>query len=374
MKGVLFASVLLSGILCAQDEARPFVQFPERTEAYLKRIQAGEQAHAFERGKDFAKWQREARAALIVVTGLQRMRKDLAKFVPKVTEGKPELVEGKYSRTLCTIETEPGVSIPFYVLTPLVLAENEDRRFPLLLSPHGHDSIGLHSYAGAFKDKAHREKILGREGNIAEQAVLRGFVAIAPATRGLADEVLVPDPKGRHGNRPCRSQLMHCLVAGRTPTAERVWDMQCILDWAVKHPRVDAKRIVMTGNSGGGVLTAYTAAIDDRIRVAIPSCSFTSVTSSEGFIFHCDCCLVPSLRDWGDWPELGGLVAPRHLLLVHGVKDGLHKRADVEKVAASVRTIFEAAGVPTHMELKWGQEGHRFYPKLMWPFIGAALK
>ena len=130
----------------------------------------------------------------------------------------------------------------------------------------------------------------------------------------------------------------------------------------------------MTGNSGGGVLTAYAAALDERITVAIPSCSFTSVTSSEGYIFHCDCCLVPGLRNWGDWAELGGLVAPRHLLVVHGVSDGLHKRADVEKVAASVGAIFKAGGVPEHFSLKWGQGGHRFYPDLMWPFIEKGLE
>jgi len=43
--------------------------------------------------------------------------------------------------------------------------------------------------------------------------------------------------------------------------------MQRLLDWAEKHPLIDPKRIVMTGNSGGEVLTAYTAAIDTRIKV-----------------------------------------------------------------------------------------------------------
>ena len=191
---------------------------------------------------------------------------------------------------------------------------------PAFIAPHGHDKLGLHSYAGAFRNKKHREEILAREGHIAAQAARRGFVAIAPATRGLANEVLVPDPKGRHGNRPCRAQLVHCLLSGRTPTAERVWDMQRILDWAVKQPEVDPKKIIMTGNSGGGVLTAYTAAIDTRVTVAIPSCSFTSVTTAEGYVFHCDCCLVPGLRNWGDWKELAGLIAPRRLLLVHGGK------------------------------------------------------
>jgi hypothetical protein len=93
------------------------------------------------------------------------------------------------------------------------------------------------------------------------------------------------------------------------------------------------------------------------------------VASSGGYIFHCDCCVVPGLRNWGDWPEIGGLVAPRHLLIVHGVKDGLHLRSDVEKNAAAVAEIFEAAGAADHVSLKWGQSGHRFYPELMWPFI-----
>ena len=183
----------------------------------------------------------------------------------------------------------------------------------------------------------------------------------------------MPDPKGRHGNRPCRAQLIHCLLAGRTPIAERVWDMQRLLDWAEKHPLIDRTRVAMTGNSGGGVLTAYTAAIDTRIRVAIPSCSFTSVMSAEGFIFHCDCCLVPKLRDWGDWKELGGLVAPRHLLIVHGVKDGLHHRPTVEKLATNIQEIFQVAGASNHTSHEWGNNGHRFYPSLMWPFIEKGL-
>ncbi len=350
---------------------KPFVKYPEKTGAYLERIQRGDRSHAFDKSKDFEEWQKDARSALIELTGLGRMRRSLKDFEPKVTMGEPKNVAGVLSRSLFFIETEPGIVIPFYFLLPRI--RDKKQRLPLLLCPHGHDTLGLHSYAGAFKNEDHRQKILGREGNIAEQAARRGYIAIAPATRGLAEEVLVPDPKNRHGNRPCRAQLMHCLVGGRTPVAERVWDMQRLLDWAVKHPNVDPNRIVMTGNSGGGVLTAYTAAIDPRIRVAIPSCSFTSMTSSEGFIFHCDCCMVPGLHNWGGWAELGGLVAPRHLLIVHGVKDGLHHRSDVAKVVRSVREIFGAAEVPDRISLKWGEGGHRFYPDLMWPFIEEGL-
>ena len=357
--------------LAQEHDTAPFVDYPRLTSDYLQRIQAGAQSHAFKASMDVTTWQREARQALKELTGLPRMYRDLAQFEPKLTMGESVIVDNTFSRALCSIETEPGITIPFYLLVPENITLTEKR--PLLLCPHGHDTRGFHSYAGAYLDEDHRKEILSRQGNIAEQAASRGFVAIAPATRGLATEVLVPDPKGRHGKRPCRAQLMHCLIAGRTPLGERLWDMQRLLDWACKMPEVDSQKIIMTGNSGGGVLTAYTAAIDTRVTVSIPSCSFTSLTSNEGFLFHCDCCLVPGLRDWGDWREIGGLVAPRHLLIIHGRNDELHHAATVEKTAKSVGAIFTKAGVPQRMQLLWGNEGHRFYPQYIWPFTERAF-
>ena len=364
--------ILFSGTLLAQQTAKPFVTYPGSVGDYLKRIQRGKQLHAFDAAVGFGQWQEKARGALIELTGLKQMEKDLDGFTPKIQLGQAEKTNELFTRALCSMETEPGVVIPFYLLIPK--DANPAQPLPLLICPHGHDKLGLHSYAGAFKDEKHSRKVLGNQGDIGAQAARRGYVVIAPATRGLAEEVLVPDPKGRHGNRPCRAQLIHCLLAGRTPIGERVWDMQRLLDWAEKHPLIDPKRIAMTGNSGGGVLTAYTAAIDTRIRVAIPSCSFTSVMSAEGFIFHCDCCLVPKFRDWGDWKELGGLVAPRHLLIVHGGDDSLHHPPTVEKLAVSIGKIFQTAGVPNHTALKWGNSGHRFYPKKMWPFFEKGLR
>ncbi len=364
--------ILFSGTLLAQQTAKPFVTYPGSVGAYLKRIQRGKQVHAFDASVGFGQWQEKARGALIELTGLKQMEKDLDGFTPKIQLGQAEKTNELFTRALCSMETEPGVVIPFYLLIPK--DANPAQPLPLLICPHGHDKLGLHSYAGAFKDEKHSRKVLEKQGDIGAQAARRGYVVIAPATRGLAEEVLVPDPKGRHGNRPCRAQLIHCLLAGRTPIGERVWDMQRLLDWAEKHPLIDPKRIAMTGNSGGGVLTAYTAAIDTRIRVAIPSCSFSSVMSAEGFIFHCDCCLVPKFRDWGDWKELGGLVAPRHLLIVHGVDDSLHHPPTVEKLAVSIGKIFQTAGAPNHTALKWGNSGHRFYPKKMWPFFEKGLR
>ncbi len=368
----LLLSILASLPAAAQQPDAPFVEYPAHLRDYFSRIQQGSQTHAFSESRDFSEWQTQAREALAELTGLKRMAADLAGFEPKVSLGAPENVGGNFERSLGSIETEPGVQVPFYLLVPTDVKAGEKR--PLAICPHGHDALGLHSYAGAFRDEKHRQRVLTNQGNIAEQAALRGFVAIAPATRGLAAELAIPDPKKRHGNRPCRAQLIHCLLAGRTAIAERVWDMQRILDWALTQPNVHPDKVIMTGNSGGGVVTAYAAALDPRIHIAIPSCSFTSVTSAEGFVFHCDCCLTPGIRNWGDLSDVGGLIAPRHLLIVHGPADGLHHRADVERNAAAVARIYRAAGAENRVALKWGDAGHRFYPALMWPFVDAALK
>ena len=345
--------------------SKPFVSYDPAVQNYLKRIQSGKNEFGFREDwpGGFTAWQSAARASLIEVIGLKRIQNDLESFVA-TTELDASVEQDGYTRTLGHIQTEPDVQIPFYILTP-----NGDGPFPLAVCPHGHSAVGWHSYAGVFDDEKTRSETLARDGNIAEQLAKRGFIAIAPATRGLAKETFVHDLKSRHGKRNCRAQFMHCLISGRTAIAERVWDLQRILDWALKLPNADKSRTVMLGNSGGGVATAYTAAIDDRIKAAIPSCSFTSTTSAEGFIFHCDCCAIPGIVDWGDFSDIGGLVAPRPLLIVHGQKDGLHDREDVDRNASNVGRIYEAASASNALDQFWGTKGHQFYPQAMWQFL-----
>ena len=166
---------------------------------------------------------------------------------------------------------------------------------------------------------------------------------------------------------------MHCLLVGRTAIGERVWDMERILDWATALPEVDTKHVLMMGNSGGGMVTIYTAACDERITIAVPSCSFAPLTSRAGYIFHCDCNMVPGLLELGDLAGVAGLIAPRRLLAVNGRHDALHSAVAIERAAARVRTIYQAAGCPDHFDHRWGSEGHRFYKDLMWPFVLDAI-
>jgi dienelactone hydrolase len=354
----------------ALGQKKDFNAYPEHVATYLKHLYRQTErplAYRDDYPSGFERWQRDARAALSLKLGMNKIAASVGDHQPAAELGEPEDI-GEYTRQRGVIETEPYVRIPFWILKPKGASP-----WPLGVFPHGHDGRGHDTTAGVYTDETHEKRSVAEDRDVAVQAVRLGFVAIAPAVRGLATDG-VPDLHGRHGNRDCRSHVMHCLLAGRTAMGERVWDMQRILDWALALPEVDSKHVLMMGNSGGGMVTIFTAAHDERIGIAVPSCSFAPTVSEAGYMFHCDCNMVPGLIEMGGLPGVAGLIAPRYLLAVNGRKDTLFSVKAIEEAAATARGIYEAGGCPERFEHRWGTEGHRFYRDLMWPFVLQALR
>jgi len=67
------------------------------------------------------------------------------------------------------------------------------------------------------------------------------------------------------------------LLVGSSCATYRIWDGIRSLDYLASRPEVDPLRLGCTGNSGGGTLTAYLMALDDRILAAAPSCDIPSL-------------------------------------------------------------------------------------------------
>jgi dienelactone hydrolase len=105
------------------------------------------------------------------------------------------------------------------------------------------------------------------------------------AVHGLA--VLCVDPLGQgerkqlesHGVTGATTEHMLMGVApillGENLATYMIWDGIRGLDYLAERPEIDAERLGCVGNSGGGMMTSYLMALDDRVRAAAPACFIT---------------------------------------------------------------------------------------------------
>ena len=90
--------------------------------------------------------------------------------------------------------------------------------------------------------------------------------------------VLVMDPIGQ-GERGARFEdhgHLALLPLGLAQEGLMAWEHMRSLDYLLSRSDVDGARIGITGASGGGLTTMFTAAIDERIRAAASVCFVTS--------------------------------------------------------------------------------------------------
>lgn len=66
------------------------------------------------------------------------------------------------------------------------------------------------------------------------------------------------------------------ILTGTNLAMYRIWDGMRAIDYLIERDDIDPERIGCTGNSGGGTLTSYLMALDERIQCAAPNCYLTT--------------------------------------------------------------------------------------------------
>ncbi|MDD3927211.1 MAG: prolyl oligopeptidase family serine peptidase, partial [bacterium] len=143
-----------------------------------------------------------------------------------------------------------------------------------------------------------------------------GFVALVVDAFGSGERGTAPGCFEYHG-AGLGASLMNI---GRTLLGMQVYDNMRGIDLLQSLDCVDPDRIGATGASGGGNQTMWLAALDDRVKAAVP---VVSVGSFESYVtrVNCICELLPGgLTFLEEWSVLG-LTAPRPLLILNALQD-----------------------------------------------------
>ena len=163
---------------------------------------------------------------------------------------------GAYRIENIVFESFPGV----HVTANLYLPTSGKPPYPAILAPVGHSDNGkaYHYYQHLYQ-------------NLARQ----GYVVLSYDPFGQGERLQYIDPKtGRslYGPTGEHSQAGRPMVLmGESFSLYCAWDGIRGLDYLMSRPEVDATRLGCTGQSGGGTMTMYLAALEPRLRAAAVS-------------------------------------------------------------------------------------------------------
>jgi cephalosporin-C deacetylase-like acetyl esterase len=157
--------------------------------------------------------------------------------------------------------------------------------------------------------------------------------------------------------------FFHWYSLGYTPAGVEVWNAMRAIDLLQSRDDVDPHRIGVTGISGGGAISWFTAAVDERVKVSAPVCGTATIASHvvkrtvEG---HCDCMFWINNYMW-DLTDVGALIAPRPLLIASGERDWIFDIESVRLIYDKLKKLYSLLGAPENIMLVETPGGHAYH-------------
>lgn len=261
----------------------------------------------------------------------------------------PQLVEETvcegYIRKKILIHTESDIIMPFYMLVPSDIKENERRT--AVIACHGHSSNGKESVAGVKEDKKMKAVIDHYNYNYGEVLAQKGYIVFAPDARGFGERRERYDQGDSETSRfssSCSYLNVMAISLGQTVTGMWLFDLMRLVDYALFCECVNG-HISCVGLSGGGLQSLWLGAMDTRIECCVVSGYFYGYLQSLLINYNCLCNYVPNLWNTVDMGDIGALLTPRPLLIETGDKDELNGKDGLKNVIQQVDIVRKAMKV-----------------------------
>jgi dienelactone hydrolase len=351
------ATVLPSPLLAAQSVSPPadYHVLPPQGEAGAPAPGAMLHLSLLQEARAAFEQRRKAIAAIKTPEDIALRQKELREFFlrslgdfPPQSPLNPQIA-GTFKRDGYRVERVIFESRPNHHVTANLYLPDGKPPFPGVLLPCGHSDNG--KAAEAYQRAC---ILLARNG----MAVL----CYDPIGQGERFQLL--DSTGKPVIRGTTEHTMAgigALLVGRQEASYRVWDGIRALDYLASRPEVDPKRLGCTGNSGGGTMTAYLMALDDRIAVAAPSCYITSLERLFATIGPQDAeqNITGQVAAGMEHADYVTLRAPKPTLLSVGTRDFFDIKGSWDTFR-EVKLIYGRLGYGERVDLFESDEPHGF--------------
>jgi cephalosporin-C deacetylase-like acetyl esterase len=317
------------------------------TSAYLESVRRGRpgvfqpQRTAISDGPRLLSYQRAVRQAILASFG------PLPERTPLDAQLTGTVVREGYRIEKVVFESRPRN----YVTANVYVPAGGPARFPALLCPVGHWGAGK-----ACEDYQQFAAYFAR----------RGFVVLCYDGPGQGERIqtfdtLIRRPSVHPGTTEYFVTTEHgylgsyAFLAVNSFARYLLWDGIRALDYLEQRGDVDNTRIACTGASGGGTQTRQLAALDERIRVAIPV-AYGGCAADQVY--------APGVED----ADVDALIAPRPLLLVCASGDGAEGNEGKRRGFTQLASLYEAVGARSAIDFVVAESRHG-YTAPMYPTV-----
>ena len=319
--------LVISGELCAQEPWNHYLK--DRTASIardsheqLERVTAA----------DWPATQKLWRAQLQEMLGLSPWpeRTDLA---PKIFG---TLEREGYRVTNLVFQSRPGLYVTANLYEPTAATPPKEG-WPAVLYVCGHANV---------RDEA---RLLGNKTNYQHHGIWFARHNVACL---IIDTIQLGELHGEH-HGTYKLGKWDWITRGYTPAGVEAWSAIRAIDYLETLPGIDATRIGITGRSGGGAYSWFTAALDERIDVAVPVAGITDLQNHvvDGCVEgHCDCMYFVNYFGW-DYNRLAALIAPRALLLANSDNDSIFPIDGVERIHRDLASFYRRLGASNKLGL-----------------------
>jgi dienelactone hydrolase len=279
---------------------------------------------------------------------------------PRVTG---TLDRGAYSVEKIIFESRPN----FPVTANLYFPKRRNGLVPGVVAPCGHTASG---------------KAADEYQSIGQALARQGYAVLVYDPIGQGERMQYVDAQlaPRHGGGT--SEHLYAgnqqFLVGEFFGSWRAWDGIRAHDYLLTRPEIDAHQIGVTGVSGGGTVTTWLAALDDRWCMAAPSCFVTTFRRNLENELPADTeqCPPRALALGLDHSDFIAAVAPKPVILIDEEKDFFDIRG-MQDAFSRLKNLYTLLGAAENIQSFVGPGYHGYEIKgreAMYRWFGRVTK